>query len=137
MNWFNRFRTVAVLTVAVIAAPGVGSQASRTPLSSVQAGRWQLQDLDNRDATPRRICIANPQELLQVEHAGAACSRMVVSADAKRMTVHYTCAGEGFGQTNVRFVSANVVRIDTQGIAGGRPFNYRFDARRVGGCSDR
>lgn len=126
-------RAVALGTL-MIATAGSAQQAAKSPLARLQPGRWQIRDLDTPSAPARGICIADPHAMLQLEHRGSSCSQMVVGRDARSLTVHYTCAAEGFGQTTIRAGSSTVARIDTQGIAHGRPFNYRAEARRSGSC---
>ncbi len=126
-------RALAIGTV-MIAATGTAQRATKDPVARLQPGRWQLRDLDAPSAAPRAICVADPHMLLQLEHRGASCSRLVVAGDQRSVTVHYTCAAEGFGQTTVRVTDPASARIETQGIMQGRPFNYRADARRAGSC---
>jgi hypothetical protein len=51
------------------------------------------------------------------------------------VTVQYTCRGRGYGRTTIRRENAQLVQIDTQGIAEGLPFEFSAEARRVGACS--
>lgn len=126
-------RAFALGTLIMMAGAGAAQQGAN-PLARLQPGRWQLRDLDSASAPPRAICIADPHALLQLEHRGASCSQLVVGRDQRSITVHYTCAAEGFGQTTVRVGSATSARVETQGIANGRPFNFRAEARRAGSC---
>jgi hypothetical protein len=127
-------RALMLGTLVMIGTAGSAQQASSSALARLQPGRWQVRDLDAPTAPPRSICVADPQVLLQLEHRGASCSQIVVGKDSRSLTVHYTCAAEGFGQTTVKIVSPSAARVETQGIAHGRPFNYRADARRAGSC---
>ena len=129
-----RCRAIGLGTLVMIATTGSAQQGAQNPVARLQPGRWQIRDLDTPNAALRSVCVADPHVLLQLEHRGSSCSRIVIGSDARSMTVHYTCAAEGFGQTTVRTVSPGVARIDTQGIAHGRPFNYRVEARRAGVC---
>jgi len=123
-------------TALVVMAPAsTQERGRRNAVSALQPGLWELRDVDAPGARPRAICIANPQSLLQVEHRGSPCSRLVVGADEKSVTVHYTCPSDGYGLTEVKVDSPQHARIDTQGIKDNRPFQYRADARRIRGCN--
>jgi hypothetical protein len=51
-----------------------------------------------------------------------------------RTEIHYTCVGGGFGQSKIERMTPRSLRVETQGIAGSAPFNYVFQARRIGEC---
>jgi hypothetical protein len=51
------------------------------------------------------------------------------------VVVQYTCRGKGYGRTHIRRETGRLVQIDSQGIAGGLPFEFSAEARRVGDCS--
>lgn len=129
-------RALILLGIGLLtAAPASVQERKRlNAISALQPGRWELRDLDNLRAPPRSICVADPQILLQVEHRGSPCSRLVVASDARGATVHYTCPSDGYGRTSVRVDSPRSAKIDTQGINDNMPFAYRAEARRVGGC---
>jgi hypothetical protein len=101
-------------------------------LAHLERGRWQISDAQGGGA--RSICLADPAEFLQLEHRGVACGQEVLANEAGAATVQYTCPGRGFGHTSIRVETPRLARIDTQGLADGRPFSYRVEARRVGGC---
>jgi hypothetical protein len=95
---------------------------------------WQLRDLDQPQAAQQSICVADPTLLVQLRHRNAPCTRLVLSEDAAGAVFHYTCPASGYGQTALRIETPRLAQIDTQGIAGNRPFAYRAEARRVGTC---
>ena len=111
--------------VFAFAVPGPES------LAQLEHGRWQL-----RDATgePRWICLRGPTAFVQLEHDGTDCEQEVVASDKAGATVQYSCPGRGYGRTSIRVETPRLVRIDTQGLADGRPFSYRAEARKVGTC---
>lgn len=101
-------------------------------LTHLQPGQWSV---SSRDGGPSRtICLGDPVQLVQLRHAGSACSRYVVEDAAEKVTVQYTCKGNGYGRTSVRRETASLVQIESQGIEGGRPFQFRAEARRTGAC---
>jgi hypothetical protein len=49
--------------------------------------------------------------------------------------VQYTCGAAGFGRTQIDVLTPRSLRISTQGISDGLPFNYVMQARRMGDCT--
>ena len=111
-------------------------QAPRDPLSTVQPGQWQLHEIGSRTPGTAR-CVVDPKTLLQIRHQGAVCSRIQLSAGPNRASVRYSCPGAGYGQTIITVESPRLLRIQTQGIAEGQPFQLDYEARRTGLCSPR
>lgn len=100
-------------------------------LTVAEPGLWQI---ERSGAQPRRLCVAQSAALAQLEHSGRACTRVVIRESATAATVHYTCSGAGFGESEMTLITPRSLRIQTQGISGGAPFNYVVQARRVGSC---
>jgi hypothetical protein len=103
-------------------------------LDHLQPGQWEVRDRDLAGGRSR-LCIENGRRLIQIRHMRETCRSFTVQDTAESVTVHYTCPGNGYGQTSVRFESAQLVQLETQGIAQGLPFNMRAEARRVGACA--
>jgi hypothetical protein len=101
-------------------------------LAKLEPGRWQLRDAEGAGA--RSVCLADPAALVQLEHEGVSCGQEVLVSEAGAATVEYTCPGRGFGRTSIRVETPRLARIDTQGLADGRPFAYRVEARKLGAC---
>jgi hypothetical protein len=101
-------------------------------LGRLEPGRWQLRDAAG--APQRSVCLADPTSLVQLEHQGVSCGREVLASEDGGATVEYSCPGRGFGRTSIRVETPRLARIDTQGLADGRPFAYRVEARKVGAC---
>lgn len=121
---------IGALTLAV--TPSVAQNASLAMLGQLERGQWELRF---RDGDPsQRICLRAGTELIQLRHRGATCNRFVVENGANQVTVQYTCPGNGYGRTSVRRESATLAQVESQGIAGGRPFEFSAEARRVGAC---
>lgn len=125
---------IPLVAFTVTSTASTQERARRNALSGLQAGLWELRDSENPKAV-RSICVADPQLLLQIEHRGSPCSRLVVGADEKSVTVHYTCPSDGYGLTSIKVASPQLAKIETQGIKDNRPFQYSADARRIRGCS--
>ncbi len=115
-----------LLAVGVIGATQPGVLAKLVP------GQWQLKEIDG--AERRALCVTDPAALLQVIHPRTQCTRAVIESTPSALTVHYTCPGAGHGRSTLTLRSGTSGRLHTQGIAGGAPFNFEFDARRTGDC---
>ena len=120
---------------AVIKAkvPAVETPSSAA-IDGLRPGLWTLR-MDEPGSATRRLCLDDAAKLVQVAHPGGACSRLIVASGPHAATVSYECPGAGWGRTSLTVDSDDVVRIDTQGIAGNAPFAFRAEARRQGECS--
>lgn len=121
------YRLLAVTGLAAVAA----ALASPSLLSRAQPGLWEIA---RSGAEPVKLCVATPAALAQFEHRGSSCTRVVVRDGESSATIHYTCAGGEFGQSQMTLVTPRALSVETQGISGGAPFKYMFQARRVGDC---
>lgn len=123
---------VAGLFATGLLAPAAAQGPSLTMLGTLQDGQWDVRFRDGADS--RRVCLRSGHELIQLKHGESGCSRFVVEDGANAVTVQYTCRGNGYGRTSIRRESPSLVQIDSQGIAGGLPFEFSAEARRVGTC---
>ena len=106
--------------------------ATLPPVIADSGGLWEV----SRSATgarPTKIC-AQAALFTQWEHRQARCTRTVISSGPTAAVITYTCRGGDFGRSNVRVITPRTLRIETQGISQGFPFNYVLHARRVGDC---
>ena len=117
--------------LAIFAAPVV-AQASLAMLDSLDKGGWELRFRDG--ATARKLCVRSGRELIQLRHSGENCNRFVVQDSADEITVQYTCRCNGYGRAHIRKESTSLIQMDSQGIAGGKPFQFTAEARRTGNC---
>ena len=107
--------------------------ATLPPVIRDSGGLWEV----SRSATganAEKRCVPSASVLAQWEHRRAQCTRVVISSTATESVIHYTCPDGGFGHSKVRVITPRTLRIETQGISGGFPFNYVLHARRVGDC---
>ena len=118
-------------SLAVVAAPAL-AQASLAMLDSLDKGGWELRYRDG--STARKVCLRSGREFIQLRHRGSGCNRFVVEDGAREVTIQYTCRGNGYGRTSIRKETASLVQIDSQGISGGKPFQFTAEARRTGAC---
>ena len=101
-------------------------------LNRLEPGMWEVRSRDG--GRTERVCLDDGRRLIQLRHPNLACKQFVVEDESSSVTVHYTCSGQGSGRTHLRFESAKLVQIDSQGVAGQLPFDFTAEARRVGSC---
>ena len=127
MNAFARVPTV----LAIALAPLLAAAAAPSLFSQAQPGLWQVE----RSGAPAvKLCVPNTSALAQFEHRKASCTRTVIRDSGSVARIRYTCAGGGFGQSEVTLLTPRSLRIQTQGISANAPFNYTLQARRLGDC---
>ena len=115
-----------------LALPAAAQTEGLAMLSSLAKGEWTIK---HRDGSPdRKVCVRTGRELIQLRHAQTDCNRYVVEDGSTKVTVQYTCPGDGYGRTNIRKETSSLVQIESQGIASGLPFEFAAEARRTGGC---
>lgn len=119
----------------LVFAGGATAQRNRSALialDAIERGQWQLRETGGQTS---KLCLTNPAALLQLRHAGAQCTQVVVENSRDRATIHYTCPGHGYGRTTVSVETARLVRVDTQGILDGAPFASELEGRKLGACN--
>jgi hypothetical protein len=129
---------VAGLALAILAGSAAPAGQAERPaelpaLRSIERGMWELR-VRGSSAPPRKLCVADPSMLVQIQHGGGTCSRFVIDSQPNRATVHYTCPGAGHGRTSIRVESSRILQIESQGIANNAPFNVSYEARHAGAC---
>lgn len=123
-----------VLPLCALGAGGaLWAQGGATGLlRGIERGQWAV---TSRDGGPTRsVCLGDTAQLVQLRHRRAICSRYVVEEAADKVTIQYTCKGNGYGRTSIRKETDALLQIESQGIAGGRPFQFKAEARRTGAC---
>jgi hypothetical protein len=117
---------------AALTAVMVGA-AALPPVIADSGGLWEV----SRSATgagAERSCVPQASVLAQWEHRRGQCTRVVISSTPTEAVIHYTCPAGDFGHSRMKVITPRTLRIETQGISGGYPFNYVLHARRVGEC---
>lgn len=131
----RRFWPTALLTLLAAGfflAPAAAQAPSLNMLKELQRGQWEVRF---RDGTPsRKVCLRTGHELIQLRHPGRDCTQYVVDNTATHSTVQYTCPGNDYGLTSIRRETANLVQIQSSGLAGSRAFDFAAEARHVGSC---
>lgn len=115
-----------------LAIPVAAETDSLSMLTGLSKGEWTIKHRDG--SADRKICVKSGQEFIQLRHDEADCSRFVVEDATSKITVQYTCPGNGYGRTNIRKETGALVQIESQGIASGLPFQFAAEARRTGTC---
>ncbi len=123
--------TAAVLSGFAIAAPA--QTPSMAVLDGLASGEWTLKERGSRDPG-QKVCLGNPELLLQIEHGNANCSRYVIENSPKKLRVSYKCGRSGQGVTEIKLESSSLVQINSQGISNNAPFSLNMEGRRTGGC---
>src|SRR5687767_1920438 len=129
-------RHVTLAAAAAIAVLSTVAMAGPRALGAASGGAWEV-SRDARGSGARTRCLAEPVLLGQWEHRGQKCERTILSDQGTRAVIDYRCAGGGFGRSEITLLTPRTLRVATQGIAGGAPFNYVLHARRVGNCPAR
>ncbi|MFA6122457.1 DUF3617 domain-containing protein [Sphingomonas sp.] len=128
-----RAGAVAALTVAGLAAAGPASGPALIAVARIEPGQWQIKEMGS-DSGARTLCVADPSSLIQYGHSAVQCQRFIIENEPDIATVHYTCPGNGHGRTTFKVATPRAFNLDTQGIVSGAPFDYHYEARRIGAC---
>jgi len=120
---------VTLTSAAFAFAPGPGLSL----LDSLERGSWQLRTTSGVSPVGK-ICLGNPQWLVQLQHVGAGCEQYVVRSTANSVTVSYNCEARGLGLTTIRKESNRIIHIQSQGIHNNAPFSFAVEGRKTGPC---
>lgn len=132
MRVYGSFRP-AMAGILFLLSAAAGAQGL-TILNAVTPGEWQLHEVGTTGAA-RSLCVSDPALLLQLQHGSSACTRAVLTDGPKSATVRYTCRGLGNGLTTLSIESSSLIRVHTQGIIRGAPFDVDYEGRRQGPCA--
>ena len=110
----------------------VGAAPPAAGLNGASGGMWEIDGMPGGKTV--RQCVADPALLARIEHRGLPCSQSRVSVSGASEVFRYNCPGSGFGQAKLTLITPRSLRVETQGISGGYPFNYVAQARRVSNC---
>jgi hypothetical protein len=102
-------------------------------LAQVQPGLWEISGAPG-SKVPIRQCVADIATLARFEHRGKNCTARVLKSAGTTTSIDYSCGGAGFGHSDLELITPRSLRISTQGISGGLPFNYVLQARRIDDC---
>jgi len=102
-------------------------------LAQAQPGLWEISGVPGA-AGPVRQCIADVALLARFEHRAKACTSRTIRENGSVSAIDYKCGAAGFGESEVTLLTPRSLRISTQGISGGLPFNYVLQAHRIDDC---
>ncbi len=102
------------------------------PHAMIGPGEWEI----GKTASGRgeRACLQDPAVLMQWEHRAKQCRRSLLTSSLDQAEVQYACGNGEFGTSRVRVLTPRSLKVNTQGIADGLPFDYVIHARRIGDC---
>ena len=124
----------SILAAAGLAAALTPVGAEPPPsLVQVQPGLWEISGAPGSKA-PVRQCIADLAALARFEHRANSCTAKVLKTSGSTTAFEYSCGGAGFGHSEIQVITPRSLRIGTQGISDGLPFNYVLQAHRVDDC---
>src|SRR4051794_435271 len=127
------------LPILLLAAIGLGagltpSVAEPPPtLGQTQSGLWEISGAPGAKA-PIRQCVSSVATLARFQHRTRNCSARVLKNVGSLTAIEYSCGGAGFGHSEIEVITPRSIKISTQGISEGLPFNYVLQARRVDDC---
>lgn len=127
----TRGRGLAV--VAGAAALVLGAAQLPSALAQAQPGLWEIIGVPGSAAAVRQ-CVADVAVLARFEHRARNCSATVLRDAGASAAIDYSCGPAGFGHSQVAVLTPRSIRVETQGISDGLPFNYVLQARRIGEC---
>ena len=119
------------LAMLAVSAPAQAPELAM--LGKVERGQWTLKERGKAEIVDR-ICVRDARKLLQIRHRDAQCTRYVIEDDPDKVTVSYSCAGQGNGRTTIKFEDSRLLQISSQGIADNSPFSFVVEARYTGAC---
>lgn len=102
-------------------------------LGQMRVGEYHIHVIGAKNA-PKILCITDIKRLLQLEHGSAACTFRTITAGESAASVRYVCPGAGTGTTDVAVESKTILRLHTQGVQRGAPFDTTYEARFNGAC---
>jgi hypothetical protein len=120
------------LVAAGAAAIALAAAGQPSALAQLQPGLWEISGSAGAAAT--RQCVADVAALARFEHRAKACSAKTLKDAGNAAQIDYSCGPAGFGHSDVTVLTPRSLRISTQGISDGLPFNYVLQAHRLGDC---
>jgi hypothetical protein len=127
-------KTTLILGASTVAAAlALMGAAQPSALAQTQPGLWQISGAPGATG-PVRLCVGDIAALARFEHRSKACTAKVLKDSDGSVAIDYTCGGAGFGHSQIDVITPRSLRISTQGISDGLPFNYVLQARRIDDC---
>lgn len=125
--------TLACIAAALSAVPILIAAGRPPALAQTQPGLWEISGAPWAKL-PIRQCVTDMVLLARFEHRARTCTATVLKDDGTTAAIDYSCGGAGFGHSQIDVLTPRSLRISTQGISDGLPFNYVLQARRIDDC---
>lgn len=122
----------ATTSALCLSVPVLAQGEGLAMLGTLTKGEWTIKQRGG--APDRKICVRSGAELIQLVHRESGCSQYVVEDGTARVTVQYTCPGNGYARTSIRKETGALVQLESQGIHNGMPFEIIAEGRRTGTC---
>jgi hypothetical protein len=135
----NAARMARFTNLTAAAAAGLcavlGLTAAQQPSGFFQAqpGIWEITGVPGTK-TPIRQCIADLTAFARFEHRARNCRAKILKNSGSFTSIEYNCGSAGFGHSEIELLTPRSLKISTQGISDGLPFNYVLQARRIDDC---
>ncbi len=111
---------------------GAAPSAPRA-LVGVQPGLWEV----SRSAVghgAKRICLADMLALASAGHPGERCARRVLSDQPGKLVLYLACPSDEFARSRISVLTPRSLKVESQGVHRGAPFELTLHARRIGAC---
>jgi len=125
--------TLFIAVGGVVGALLLIAAGQPSALMQVQPGLWEISGAPGV-RSPVRQCVADIGALARFEHRSKTCTAKIIRDDGSSASIQYNCGGAGFGNSEINVITPRSLRISTQGISDGLPFNYVLQARRIDDC---
>lgn len=134
LNAKQMTRIATLLLAGGGAAAALALVAARpAALAQTQPGLWEISGVPGA-SSPLRQCVRDVAALARFEHRSKICTAKVLKDGLSSTVIDYSCGSAGFGHSEIDVITPRSLRISTQGISDGLPFNYVLQARRVDDC---
>ncbi len=129
----GRIATLLLGAGTAAAAFALTAAAQPSALAQAQPGLWEIAGAPGT-RSPIRQCVSTVATLARFEHRMKSCSAKLLKDTGSSAEVDYSCGGGEFGHSEIDVLTPRALRISTQGISDGLPFNYVLQAHRVDDC---
>jgi len=112
---------------------GAAAPAVPRALAGVAPGLWEVSRSASGQA-PERLCLREVVHLASISQRGVRCGRTILADRPGSLLVDVTCPGGDFARSQITVTTPRSLKLQTQGIRRGEPFDLTLYARRVGSC---
>lgn len=123
---------ILMMTLGGLAVAGATAHVRLSGLAEVKPGLWEVSRSARGDRAAR-ICVKDVGQLATYAHDPARCTRTVLRERPGMVVMELAC-GADFGRSTLSVTTPRSLKLETQGIRGGEPYDQTYYARRVGDC---